>query len=278
MYPNMSDLNYFIEIASTGNLTQAATRLGVTQPTLSLALQRLESSLGAGLLLRSKKGVSLTPAGRTLLAHSRKLLQEWEGVQTKALASHHELKGTFTLGCHPSVALFSLPQFLPDLIRKHADLEIHLFHGLSRAVVDQVIAVNVDLGIVVNPLRHPDLVIKKVCEDEVMLWRGEASVPKDVIIADADLNQSQQIMKRFKKSGIEPKRFVRSSSLEVVASLTQSGGGLGILPSRVARRYGLKAVAQSPVFKDEICVVYRTESRSIKTVQILAAEIERALK
>lgn len=279
MYPNLTDLHYFLEIAHTKNVTQAATRLGVTQPTLSMALVRLENSLGAKLLQRSKKGVSLTPAGRTLLAHAKNLIQEWENVQAKALASHNDVKGIFSIGCHPSVALYTLPQMLPHLIQQNPELEIQLIHDLSRKIIDGIIAVNIDIGIVVNPIRHPDLVIKKICEDEVTLWRSEHHYNHDVIIADEDLIQSQHILKKLKKTGLNPKRFIKSSNLEVVAALTKAGVGVGILPTRVAKHHGaLKALSAAPRLKDEICVAFRMESRSIKAVQIISEAIQTALK
>ncbi len=279
MYPNLTDLRYFQEIAYTGHDTQAATRLGVTQPTLSVALVRLETSLGTQILQRSKKGVHLTPAGRTLLAYTKNLIQEWESVQTKALASHNEVKGQFTIGCHPSVAQYTLPQMLPQLLRAHQELDIHLYHDLSRKVIDAIIDVDIDIGVVVNPIRHPDLIIKKICEDEVTLWRSTGSYNQDVMIADLELTQSQHILKRLKKVGLNPKRFIKSSNLEVIATLTKSGTGIGILPSRVAKQHkNLKPIPNSPVFKDEICIAYRMESRQIKAIQVISDALQIALK
>ena len=240
---------------------------------------RLETSLGTQILQRSKKGVHLTPAGRTLLAYTKNLIQEWESVQTKALASHNEVKGQFTIGCHPSVAQYTLPQMLPQLLRAHQELDIHLYHDLSRKVIDAIIDVDIDIGVVVNPIRHPDLIIKKICEDEVTLWRSTGSYNQDVMIADLELTQSQHILKRLKKVGLNPKRFIKSSNLEVIATLTKSGTGIGILPSRVAKQHkNLKPIPNSPVFKDEICIAYRMESRQIKAIQVISDALQIALK
>lgn len=278
MYPNLNDLHYFIEIARTGNVTQAAVRLGVTQPTLSVAIVRLENSLGEKILLRSKKGVKLTPAGRILLAHAKGLIFDWEKVQSKALASHIETKGVFKIGCHPSVAIYSLPKALASLLQENTELEITLLHDLSRKVLDEIIAVNIDIGIVVNPFRHPDLVIKKVCTDEVKLWHAQGSYNTDVIIADLDLLQTQSILKKFKKSDLATKRFIKSSNLEVITALTKAGAGLGLIPTRVAQQESsLQALQGSPIFKDEICLAYRMESRSIKAVQVIADAIQKAM-
>src|SRR4051812_8184466 len=111
MLPNASDLTYFVEAATVLNLSRAAERLGISQPSLSLAIQRLEHAIGTELMLRSKKGVTLTQAGKLLLAHSRELLQKWESIKGRARASAQEVSGAYTIGAHVSVALYSLAGF-----------------------------------------------------------------------------------------------------------------------------------------------------------------------
>ena len=132
--PNPSDLHYFIEVSSRENLSRAAERLGISQPSLSLAMQRLEDSVGTKLLNRSKKGVQLTKAGKSLLVHSRELLQKWEEVRSGALASEQLVQGTYRLGCHSSVAQYTLPLFLKNLLVKYPQLDIQLKHDLSRKI------------------------------------------------------------------------------------------------------------------------------------------------
>ena len=151
MLPSASELTYFMEAAAAQNLSRAAERLGITQPSLTLAIQRLEQSVGTQLLIRSKKGVTLTHAGRQLLAHSRELLQSWESVRAHALASHDQVQGTYVLGCHASVALYALPKFLPQLLDEHPKLEIRLLHDLSRKVTDSVIRMEADVALAINP-------------------------------------------------------------------------------------------------------------------------------
>ncbi len=274
MYPNLNDMYYFLEIASTGNLTQAAVRLGVSQPTLSVAIVRLENNLGEKILLRSKKGVQLTPAGQILLLHAKNLILNWENVKSKALASHIEAKGVFKIGCHPSVAIYSLPQILTNVLRENSKLEFNLIHDLSRKVLDEVIAVNIDIALVVNPVRHPDLILKKICTDDVKLWHSNNYYNKDVIIADFDLIQTQTILKKLKKSDLASKRIIKSSNLEVIAALTNAGVGLGILPTRVAMQHSsLRALTNSPLFKDDIYLAYRVELKEIAAIKILTTAI-----
>jgi len=289
MLPSSSDLTYFAEVATTQNLTRAAERLGISQPSLTLSIQRLETSLGTQLLIRSKKGVSLTQAGRQLLLHTKELMQRWDEVKRATLASNHEVQGSFTIGCHTSVARYSLPLFMQDLLIDHPKLDIRLTHDLSRKISERVVQLEVDLGIVVNPSSHPDLVIKKLCQDEVGLWRakGRKNPLLDieggtaVLIGDPDLVQTQAVLKKLSKTKGSFARMMSSSSLEVIASLTAAGAGIGILPGRVAAGEfpdEIVAVPQSPTFTDELCVVYHTERRKIKALQVLVEHVTSSFK
>ena len=276
MIPSPADLTYFAEVANTLNVSRAAERLGISQPSLSLALRRLETSVGAQLLTRSKRGVALTQAGKQLLNHARLLLQSWDSVKAEALASVREIQGTYTIGCHPSVALYLLSGFLPELMAQYPKLDIRLRHDLSRKVAEDVVSLKADVGVVVNPVQHPDLVIHPLCRDEVTLWTAKGlRVNKSILICDPDLAQSQSLMKQLKKRGMIFDRIVTSGSLEVIADLAANGCGIGILPGRVAARAlkKLERVPKAPVFYDEHCLIFRVENKGVKSIQALSKAI-----
>mgnify|MGYP006232143967 FL=1 len=243
MLPNFSDITYFIEVAQTKNISRAAERLGITQPSLSSAIKRLESSLGVQLFIRSRSGVQLTLAGKELLGKGRMLLLNWEQLKADINKKESDVSGEFVIGCHPSVALYSLPHFLPDLLQKYPELEVKLRHDLSRKITEGIISFEIDFGIVVNPIRHPDLVIKELCTDRVMFWRSRKKSStqnldpnKGVLICDLNLNQVQKLIGRQEKKKQGFRRVIQSGNLEVITELTASGAGVGILPSRVAKR------------------------------------------
>lgn len=284
MIPSPADLTYFVEVAQTLNVSRAAERLGIRQPSLSLAMQRLEQAVGVALLMRSKRGVHLTQAGKQLLAHSKRLLQTWEGVKAGALASVNEIQGAYTIGCHPSVALYALSGFLPELMERHPKLDIRLRHDLSRKIAEDVISMKIDVGIVVNPVRHPDLVIHPLCTDEFTLWTGDRgkratqdlTSGKAVLICDPDLAQSRSLLKQIAKSGIKFDRTIVSGSLEVIADLAANGCGIGALPARVAglSRKKLKRVPKAPVFYDAHCLLFRVENKGVRSIQALNKAIK----
>jgi LysR family transcriptional regulator, cell division regulator len=288
MMPSPTELHYFLEVSNTLNVSRAAERIGISQPTLSLAIQRLEHTCGTPLLIRTKSGVQLTHAGQKLVTQVRALLHEWEKIHSDISRDEDEIRGRYTIGCHPSVALFSLPLFLQQLLSAHPNLEVKLAHDLSRKITEDVISFKIDFGIVVNPWEHPDLVIRPLWKDDVVLWTSKKpSALQDpfsgegVLIADTDLIQAQTILKQLARHKIKFKRLVTSSSLEVISSLVASQVGLGILPTRVAKNvlsFDIKPVKESPVFHDRICLVFRADAQHSKANRLLARTIEEQLK
>jgi DNA-binding transcriptional LysR family regulator len=257
-YPNPWDLAYFQELASTENLSRAAERLNVSQPALSLSLKRLEDQLQTTLFIRRHRGLSLTPAGRHLLKECNHLLAAWSAVVSEARKSQEEVRGRYTLGCHPSVGIYSLSPLLREIYEDHAEIEIHLRHDLSRVICEQVISGAIDFGIVVNPVAHPDLVLHKLAKDEVCFWH-KAGTLSDVVIYNPDLVQAQTLIKKSK--GLRFRRSIFSESLEVIASLAAVGTGVAILPSRIVQKMApeLKRMPETPSFSDEIVFVYRAD-------------------
>lgn len=276
MLPSPSDLTYFMEIAQHGNLTHAAQRLGVSQPSLTLAVQRLENSVGTSVLIRSRQGVKLTKAGEKLLLETRRLLGDWEILKQQALSAMNEVQGHFRLGCHASVARYALPVFLPKLLQEHPELELTLHHQLSRQVTRQVLDLELDIGIAVNVTPHPDLVMKSLAKDEVTLWKSARSKNDDVLLCEPSLLQTQAIMRKLKSSGFTFRRTLESSNLEVIASLVECGAGVGVLPKRVARAQSadLIQVKGAPVFQDEISLLYRIENKNVRAIQALSRAIQ----
>lgn len=274
-YPTPSDLRYFQEIAQTENLSRAAERLGVAQPTLSLSLKRLEEQLNVELFSRKNKGLILTDAGRRLLKECNKLLANWESIVSETQNSQTEIKGRYTLGCHPSVALYTLDPFMRDFYSEYPGIEIHLIHGLSRIICEKVVSGQIDFGIVVNPTRHPDLVLHKLGTDEVCFWKRTAGGLSDVLIYNHDLIQSQSMIKKIRSPFFE--RTIVSDNLEVMSVLARSGAGVAILPTRVVGAIApeLTKVPNMPTYRDEIYFLYRFDKEKSLSTKCIIDKMKR---
>lgn len=283
--PSPNDVLYFVEVANTLNISRAAERLGITQPSLTQALNRLEHEIGVPLLFRSKKGVSLTPAGKRMLFESQTLIMQWGKIREQALASIEQVQGSYKFGCHPSVGIYSLPEVMKQLLLNYPKLEIHLSHMISRQVFEAVVSLELDIALVINPPEHPDLIIKKLCRDEMGFWvRKDFESPsgselqnpksdKSVLIYDPNLTQVQDLLKKVKKMDAVFHRRIHSSNLEFICSLVLAGVGVGILPGRVAKAIGkdeLKPLSPPwPKFADELALVYRMEHKNIQSIKVI---------
>lgn len=269
----MDDIKYFITVCETLNVTRASEIIGISQPALSYSIKRLERELGGNLLIRLKNGIQLTKLGEEFRQRSRRLMYEWEQAQNLANPESGLIQGSYTIAIHPSVALYTLGSFMPKLQKEFLGLDFNFIHGLSREMTEKVISWEADFGIVVNPIEHPDLVISKLCTDEVTIFHAKNA--QDKLIYDQNLAQSQYILKKLSKktnfTGV-----LSSGNLEVVAKLTSLGFGYGLLPARVAAQYkNLEKMKDAPVFKDEIYLAYRPEKHnntiSKKIIQTIKA-------
>ena len=288
MIVSPADLKYFSDVAKTLNMSRSAERLGISQPSISLALQRLEHNIGTPLFIRSKRGVTLTQAGKQLHTHVSSLLQSWDDIKAQALASEHDVQGDYTLGIHTSMALNMLPGVLPKIMTQYPKLNITLKHDLSRNITEGIIGMNIDMGIVVNPIQHPDLIIHPLWTGEVTFWypqtpQNETQDPtndKAIILMDPTLIRSQNLLKSYKEQGFTYARILPSNSLEVIAELVSQGCGIGILPINVAIRASgsLKRVENAPDFKDDHCFIYRVENKNIQTIKTIFQQLKEYAK
>ena len=285
MLPNSNDLYFFLEVAATENMSRAAERLGISQPALSQAMKRLEHNFEQELLVRGKNGVQLTKAGEKLTQKARKLLEDWEHLKESSKREEESLVGRYSLGIHTSVALYTLKKFLPQLLKSYSGLNFKLEHDLSRKITEDVISFKLDFGLVVNPVGHPDLVIKELFKDEVCFFKAKKSSGLNdldsedkVLIAEPDLNQTQQLLAKTKKQ-IQFTRYLTSSSLEVIKDLVLSGAGIGIIPTRVVGNEikKLEKLDSLPKFTDRICLVYRADLQKSQAARFLSREIQKFL-
>lgn len=273
---NFKDIQYFIEVTDKKSLTAAAECIGISQPSLSLSMKRLEEEIGTRLFHRFKTGLKLTPAGKALLKKARTLQQDWESVKHAAHEANHEIAGMVNIGCHASVAIYHLPKTFFKLIKEQKNLNLRFMHGLSREVNEAIISLEIDVGVVVNPSFHPDLIIKKLYQDKVGFWHGmddeELDLSKLSLICDMNLKQVQYLLTKA-KTKIHINRMIESDNFELLAKLAKEKVGVAILPQSIARQKNLKPLLPEYYYPDEICLVYRNENRFIKSVDAIVEAV-----
>lgn len=276
MMPTATELEYFAETFRTQHISRAAIRLGISQPTLTQSLKKLEEKLGLALFIRTKSGVIPTREGTRLFERASQLLDQWKEIQDGIHDSHSELVGRFRVGCHQSVGSYTVPRLLENLSQAAPKIELDLIHDFSRKILERVVAYEIDLGFVVNAFKHPDLVVRKMGNDRVLFWkrRGLTKIPQR-IFADTSIQSIESTLGRSIRKHFEDWMLVHSSSLELIRTLTLSGQGVGVLPERIALADGADLVPYRedlPSRPDEIYLVYRKEALSSRAGQELVKQ------
>lgn len=275
MIPSPTELTYFMEVATCLNVSRASERLGVGQPSISLAIKKLEQTMEARLFIRHKKGVSLTHAGEQLLGQVKILMDQWEKTKNLTRSSQQDVRGRITIGCR-SASAYLMTDFLQFLLLKHPHIEITFNFQSSIITTDNVIQSSIDIGIVNNPLKHPDLIVQKLVDTDMAFWVGHGNKSIQniesgdaVIFCEPNIPQTRQLLRELEKHKIKTGRVMFANSLEVIAHFITSGCGIGILPSCYATMMypeQLNRITSWPSCPNEVCLIYRYENKQVKVV------------
>jgi len=264
------DLENFVTVAKSRTLSEASEKLDMAQPSLSLGIKKLERELGLPLFTRGRTGIKLTPQGKMVLPQA-------EG----ALKILFQIKGApdrlrFKIGCHPSVGMFLLGEFLRAMHHGAPKLDLNIVNGSSHEINKKVAQGEIDFGLVMNPLPIPGLVTRFIGEDDVQVWESKSRY-QDRLIYNPEMIQATSILSRWKDA---PQDRVEVPNLELIAHLVASGAGMGILPGQVvkAQRHNLRLIPQTPSYKDRLAVVCYPEIIKSKEGKVIFEELKRSFK
>lgn len=140
-------LYYFLRIAEFGSFSRAALELGVAQPALSHHMRQLERYLGATLLVRRPRGVTVTEAGATLLEHARAVVDRMDLAERDLRSSSLEITGTVNLGLASSVAASLTPHLLSQTRAEHPGISLHVVEGASTTLHEWIQSERLDLAV-----------------------------------------------------------------------------------------------------------------------------------
>jgi DNA-binding transcriptional LysR family regulator len=160
----------FCAVVERGSFSQAAERLGVTQPAVSLQIRALEQRLGRQLLDRSGRRVEPTEAGRRLYRSAQRMLSlEEQLLEDVASGAEGELTGTLQIGASTGPAAIVVPLLLCEFQRENPSVRVALTVADTQAVIDHVGARELELGIVGAARRQRGVTFEPFLRDEVIL-------------------------------------------------------------------------------------------------------------
>jgi DNA-binding transcriptional LysR family regulator len=159
----------FVAVVEKKSFSQAAERLGVTQPAVSLQIRALEERLGTQLLDRSGRRVEPTEAGKLLYRNAQKMLQLEHNLVEELGQEDGDLRGTLAIGASTGPGGHLVPLLLCEFQREHPSLGVSLTISDTHAVIEQVADRTIELGVVGASRRHRSLEFEPLARDEIVL-------------------------------------------------------------------------------------------------------------
>ncbi len=270
---DIDQIKTFLSVAANGSFVEAASRLYVTQSTVSTRIQRLEAYMGVALFVRNRSGATLTLPGRRFLRHAKSLLVTLEQARHDiGLPSRY--RASITIGAR--IALWEallLPEWLGIIRTQVPDLSIRSEIGFEEDLMRCLIEGSIDIGMMYTPQHSPGLQVEHLFDETLVLLTTDPGKPwpnDDYIYVDwgpgfyAQHSNSYPNLER-------PAQLVNIGWLAV--QLILSNGGSGFLPIRIAepliKAKKLFHVPDSPQYKLPAYMVSPRDSDSIILQQVL---------
>lgn len=270
MTPFRPEYEYFLAIADSKSISQAAERIGVRQASLSLSLQKLELQIGEKLFSRSRSGVHLTKAGEQHYQIMKRLKTEWDMLIRSGRTNSG---GIIRIGAHQVVAQTTFASFLPKILEKHSNLFVEIELDRSATITRKVLFSEVDVGLVINPHRHPDLVIVPLRKEFIGLYKSKfLSEEPNQLYYNPEMIAVTTSLKSF-----HFRRHVAISDYSTVLSFVLNRGGAGLLPSDLAKGQSDLQLLKS-ILPSQLCLIYRKDRSNNTYLQDTILEIKKLKK
>src|SRR5512142_2579664 len=163
----------FLQVAELGNFSRAAEKVLRSQPAVSAQIRQLEDEYGTRLFDRTKKSVTLTPAGELLLEYVKRLIALRQDSLRAIADSGTETRGVLSIGANETTFLYVLPDTLARYHRLYPQVRITVYRNFSHKVLQKVEDDEVELGIVTIPVRSTSLTVVPIFRDP-LVWIANA--------------------------------------------------------------------------------------------------------
>ena len=241
----ITQLYYVLAVAENQNFTKAAEKCFVTQPTLSMQIQKLEDQLDVLIFDRSKKPIELTDIGEKIVKQARNIVNESYRIQDIVDQQKGFIGGEFKLGIIPTVMPTLLPMFLKTFIKRHPKVKLKIEELTTEEIIARITDGHLDAAIAATPLEH------EAIKERVLYYEPFVSyIPKNHRLHEAekinvsDLDISDMLLledghcfrdgvinlcKVF-KNHTDDKFQLESGSIETLIKLSNEGLGMTLLP------------------------------------------------
>ncbi len=240
----LSALRYLVAFADEGSFSRAAERCQVSQPTLSVALQNLETALGVALIERAKGHVGLTDVGHQVAAQARRAVDEARRVELVAQLGKDPLHGEFRLGVIHTIGPYLLPELISAMRRTAPQMTLYIEESMTALLADYLKYGTVDAIIVALPFDLPGIETQALYDEpfRVVVPRGHAWARRKRIAAEEVRGDNVLVLKAgncFREQVLDACPDIshaegslhQGHSIETIRCMVASGYGISVLPA-----------------------------------------------
>jgi DNA-binding transcriptional LysR family regulator len=231
----LGTLNIFVAVAETGSISQAARRLDYVQSNVTARIQHLEDDLATPLFYRKKRGMVLTPAGRTLLPYATHLLRLANEAR-RAVQDSEPGRGSLVIGAMETTAAMRLPPILARYHQAYPDVELTLQTGPSEELITHVLDYRLDGACVGGAVAHPEIDQEPLFEEELS-FVTEQRVPvleklpcSTILVFRQGCTYRARLEQWLRESGLVPYRVMEFGTVEAILGCVAAGMGVTLFP------------------------------------------------
>lgn len=242
---DLHHLKIFQLVAELGSISKAARELNYAQSNVTTKIQQLETLLGTTLFYRHNRGITLTAKGKVLLTYSRKIFNLIEETY-KAIQDDQIPKGPLTIGSMETTAAVRLPALLSKYHQDYPDVELILKTGPTEQLIAALLRYELDGAFVAGPVEHPQLLQKKILEEELVLITDRIHPPltsikelrnRTLLVFRSGCSYRAKFEQWLRYEGILPNKMMEFGALEAIVGCVAAGLGISLLPFSVVEKY-----------------------------------------
>jgi LysR family hydrogen peroxide-inducible transcriptional activator len=244
----LTELRYIVAVARERHFGRAAENCFVSQPTLSVAVKKLEEELGVVLFERGPGEVSVTPAGQKIVEQAQRVLEEASRIKDLAAAGRDPLAGPLRLGAIYTIGPYLLPKLIPILRRTAPAMQLHIQENFTHRLAEMLKSGEVDVILIALPFDEPGIDTRAVYDEPFVVavpkghpWENRKRVSSDELTKESLLllgeghcfrDQVLEFCHTMRSRNRSPlARTVEGGSLETIRQMVASGVGVTVLPS-----------------------------------------------
>ncbi len=287
----LNELRFIVAVAQERNFRRAAEKSFISQPALSLAIQKLEEELGLKIFERGKNEVSITPIGMQIVEQAQRVLEEAECIREIAAQGKNQLAAPLRIGIIYSVGPYLLPELVP-VLKKHApEMQLQVEENITANLDTLLRNGKLDVIIVALPfgdasiLTHPlyDEPFEVVVSNEHR-WANRRSIKapelaeEKVLLLDSGHCFSNQVAEACPDLNRKGAEIQQGTSLETIRNMVASGLGITVLPASAnSARYRSRLLKVIPFAKPipsrRIALAWRKSFARTRAIEALAQAI-----